>query len=131
MAVVVDDDDADRENEGHLVITAEAVNFMTTHGRGLICLSLEGERCDRSGICEIIADDGTTMRAGLEGSGVRIRERVPIRVRPNATNRRYLETKSRLMGHQLSDGVERPSTGVGHLARQRRRDGTAPGQQAS
>jgi 3,4-dihydroxy 2-butanone 4-phosphate synthase/GTP cyclohydrolase II len=87
----------------------------------------------------ILADLGLTTlrlltnnpakRAGLEGFGVRIRERVPIRVRPNAMNHRYLETKSRLMGHQLQDGVERPSNGVGHLARQRG-DATPP-QQAS
>ncbi len=44
-------DDEDRENEGDLVIAAEkvtpdAVNFMATHARGLICLSLTAERCD-------------------------------------------------------------------------------------
>jgi 3,4-dihydroxy 2-butanone 4-phosphate synthase/GTP cyclohydrolase II len=48
MVVVVDD--ADRENEGDLTIAAqfatpEAVNFMATHGRGLICLCLTTERC--------------------------------------------------------------------------------------
>ena len=48
FVVVVDD--ADRENEGDLTIAAqfatpEAINFMATHGRGLICLSLTGERC--------------------------------------------------------------------------------------
>jgi 3,4-dihydroxy 2-butanone 4-phosphate synthase/GTP cyclohydrolase II len=58
-------------------------------------------------------------RAGLEGFGLRIHERVPIRVRPNENNVRYLESKARLMGHELADGLERPSTGVGHLARQR------------
>ncbi len=49
FVVVVDD--PDRENEGDLVIAAqfatpEAVNFMATHGRGLICLCLTEERCD-------------------------------------------------------------------------------------
>jgi len=49
MVVVVDDED--RENEGDLTmaaqfITAEAVNFMALHGRGLICLSLTPERAD-------------------------------------------------------------------------------------
>ena len=49
MLVVVDDED--RENEGDLTIAAEKVtpeiiNFMATHGRGLICLSLMPERCD-------------------------------------------------------------------------------------
>lgn len=45
-------DDEDRENEGDLVyaaekITPEAINFMVTHGRGLVCLAMTGEQCDR------------------------------------------------------------------------------------
>ena len=49
MYILVDHED--RENEGDLVIpaqmaTPEAINFMATHGRGLICLSLTGERID-------------------------------------------------------------------------------------
>src|SRR5271156_6301261 len=47
MVVVVDDED--RENEGDLTIAAEKitpeiVNFMATHGRGLICLAMTSER---------------------------------------------------------------------------------------
>jgi 3,4-dihydroxy 2-butanone 4-phosphate synthase / GTP cyclohydrolase II len=53
FVVVVDD--PDRENEGDLVIAAqfatpEAINFMATHARGLICLSLTEERCDELGL---------------------------------------------------------------------------------
>ena len=53
ILVVVDDED--RENEGDLTIAAEKVtpeiiNFMATHGRGLICLTLTAERCDRLAI---------------------------------------------------------------------------------
>ncbi len=49
MIIVVDDED--RENEGDLTIAAEkitpeAINFMATHGRGLICLSMTPERLD-------------------------------------------------------------------------------------
>jgi 3,4-dihydroxy 2-butanone 4-phosphate synthase / GTP cyclohydrolase II len=49
FVVVVDDED--RENEGDLTIAAqfatpEAINFMATHGRGLICLCLTDDRCD-------------------------------------------------------------------------------------
>ena len=49
MIVVVDDED--RENEGDLTlaaekVTPEAINFMATHGRGLICLALTEERLD-------------------------------------------------------------------------------------
>ncbi len=49
LIIIVDDED--RENEGDLVcaaekITPEIVNFMATHGRGLICLPLTEDRCD-------------------------------------------------------------------------------------
>jgi 3,4-dihydroxy 2-butanone 4-phosphate synthase / GTP cyclohydrolase II len=50
MLVVVDDED--RENEGDLTVAAEMIspeiiNFMATYGRGLICLALAPETCDR------------------------------------------------------------------------------------
>ncbi|HZU98760.1 MAG TPA: bifunctional 3,4-dihydroxy-2-butanone-4-phosphate synthase/GTP cyclohydrolase II [Planctomycetota bacterium] len=50
MVVLVDDEN--RENEGDLCMAAEkatpeAINFMARHGRGLICLALDGETCDR------------------------------------------------------------------------------------
>ena len=50
MVVLVDDED--RENEGDLVcaaelVTPETVNFMATHGRGMICLALASETCDQ------------------------------------------------------------------------------------
>ncbi len=50
MIVLVDDED--RENEGDLVmaaekVSAEAINFMATYGRGLICAPLTGERIEQ------------------------------------------------------------------------------------
>jgi 3,4-dihydroxy 2-butanone 4-phosphate synthase / GTP cyclohydrolase II len=53
MFILVDDED--RENEGDLVIpaqmaTPDAINFMATHGRGLICLALTKARCDQLGL---------------------------------------------------------------------------------
>ena len=53
--IIIVADDEDRENEGDLVcaaelITPETINFMTKHGRGLICLALTGERCDQLGL---------------------------------------------------------------------------------
>lgn len=53
MFILVDHED--RENEGDLVIPAQmctpnAVNFMATHGRGLICLAVQGERLDALGL---------------------------------------------------------------------------------
>ncbi len=53
MFILIDHED--RENEGDLVIpaqmaTPQAINFMATHGRGLICLSLPGDRIDALGL---------------------------------------------------------------------------------
>ncbi|MCA0869653.1 3,4-dihydroxy-2-butanone-4-phosphate synthase [Seohaeicola saemankumensis] len=53
MYILVDHED--RENEGDLIIPAEfadaaAINFMATHGRGLICLPMTAERIDRLGL---------------------------------------------------------------------------------
>ena len=49
VIIVVDDDD--RENEGDFIcaaemVTPEIINFMATHGRGLICAPLTEERCE-------------------------------------------------------------------------------------
>jgi len=57
-------DDADRENEGDLVIpaqmaTPDAINFMATHGRGLICLTLTRSRCDTLGLELMSRNNGT------------------------------------------------------------------------
>lgn len=53
MVIVVDD--ADRENEGDFImaaekVTPEAINFMVTHGRGIVCMPVTAERLDRLGI---------------------------------------------------------------------------------
>jgi 3,4-dihydroxy 2-butanone 4-phosphate synthase/GTP cyclohydrolase II len=53
MVILLDDEN--RENEGDLVlaaekVTAEAVNFMVTHGRGLVCLTLTPEKVDELGL---------------------------------------------------------------------------------
>ena len=53
LVIVVDDED--RENEGDFItasgnITPEVINFMTKHGRGLVCVALPEERCDELGL---------------------------------------------------------------------------------
>jgi 3,4-dihydroxy-2-butanone 4-phosphate synthase/GTP cyclohydrolase II len=63
MIVVVDDED--RENEGDLtiaaeMITPEAINFMATHGRGLICLAMTPERLDELEV-PAMAPDNTAL----------------------------------------------------------------------
>ena len=62
MFILVDHED--RENEGDLVIpaqmaTPEAINFMATHGRGLICLSLPGHRVDALGLPLMASDNAS------------------------------------------------------------------------
>jgi 3,4-dihydroxy 2-butanone 4-phosphate synthase/GTP cyclohydrolase II len=57
--IVVVADDEGRENEGDLVaaaekITPELINFMTVHGRGLICLTLTPERCEALGLSQMV-----------------------------------------------------------------------------
>src|SRR3546814_695589 len=54
MVILVDDED--RENEGDLIIpaqmaTPDAINFMATHGRGLICLTLTKCQIGRAQVC--------------------------------------------------------------------------------
>lgn len=62
MVILVDDED--RENEGDLLIPAQmatpaAINFMATHGRGLICLCLTSERCNQLGLELMSRNNGT------------------------------------------------------------------------
>jgi 3,4-dihydroxy 2-butanone 4-phosphate synthase/GTP cyclohydrolase II len=64
MIVVVDDED--RENEGDLVmaadkVTPEAVNFMATHGRGIICVPMTGERLEELQIPMMVSDNTAPM----------------------------------------------------------------------
>ncbi|MED6303148.1 MAG: bifunctional 3,4-dihydroxy-2-butanone-4-phosphate synthase/GTP cyclohydrolase II [Bacteroidota bacterium] len=62
LVIVVDDED--RENEGDFVTAArnanpELINFMATHGRGLICTPLVEERCDELGL-ELMVDSNNS-----------------------------------------------------------------------
>src|SRR5580704_15043338 len=67
MVIIVDDED--RENEGDLMVAAEKVtpeviNFMATHGRGLICLSMTGQRLDDLNIPLMVSDHSNTSQYG-------------------------------------------------------------------
>jgi len=60
--MVIVTDDADRENEGDLVMAAEkatpdAVNFMATHGRGLICVPISNELAEQLGLQRMVAQN--------------------------------------------------------------------------
>ncbi len=73
MVVMVDDED--RENEGDLVVAAEhatpeAINFLVTHARGLVCLALEAARLDRLSLPMMVrqntAPRGTAFTVSIE-----------------------------------------------------------------
>jgi 3,4-dihydroxy 2-butanone 4-phosphate synthase/GTP cyclohydrolase II len=68
-------DDEDRENEGDLCVaaervTAEHINFMATHGRGLICLSLTESRCEQLGLPMMVSENraplGTAFTVSID-----------------------------------------------------------------
>jgi 3,4-dihydroxy 2-butanone 4-phosphate synthase/GTP cyclohydrolase II len=78
MVIVVDDED--RENEGDFVMAAEKVtqrdvNFMLTHGRGLLCVPMTGERLERLDIpamvpgADALTDTAFTVSVDLLGAG--------------------------------------------------------------
>src|SRR2546422_339869 len=71
MVIVVDD--ADRENEGDLLmaaqfVTPEAVNFMAKHGRGLICVPTTSERLQQLGIERMVQQNRESFRTDFQVS---------------------------------------------------------------
>ena len=75
MVILMDDED--RENEGDLVIAAthvrpEDINFMITHARGLVCLTLSKERCQQLNLPLMVdangAQHGTNFTLSIEAA---------------------------------------------------------------
>jgi 3,4-dihydroxy 2-butanone 4-phosphate synthase / GTP cyclohydrolase II len=63
LVIVVDDEE--RENEGDFItasrnVTPDVINFMTKHGRGLVCIALLEERCDELGL-ELMVNNNTAL----------------------------------------------------------------------
>ena len=76
QVIIVDDED--RENEGDLAVAAEkvtpeAINFMATHGRGLICLAMTEDRCDELDLPLMVRDNTapfeTAFTVSIEARG--------------------------------------------------------------
>ncbi len=68
MYILVDDED--RENEGDLIIpaqmaTPDAINFMATNGRGLICLAITRQRCDQLGLGPMARENRESMETAF------------------------------------------------------------------
>jgi 3,4-dihydroxy 2-butanone 4-phosphate synthase/GTP cyclohydrolase II len=100
MAILVDE--ADRENEGDLLIAAEfvtpeAVNFMARYGRGLICLTLTEAKCRQLNLPQMVANNrsplGTSFTISIEAAegvttGISAADRartVQVAIRPDAS----------------------------------------------
>ena len=106
MVILVDDED--RENEGDLTlaadkVTPEAINFMATHGRGLICLTLTGERLEALQIPMMVADNTSSFRTAFT---VSIEARHGVSTGISAADR----------AHTIRTAVD-PSSGPADLAR--------------
>ena len=102
MVILIDDED--RENEGDLVaaaqnITPDIINFMATHGRGLICLSLTGHQVERLGLNMMANQNHTPYNTAFtvsiearEGvtTGISVADRahtIRVAIRPDARPR--------------------------------------------
>jgi 3,4-dihydroxy 2-butanone 4-phosphate synthase / GTP cyclohydrolase II len=100
MVIVVDD--ADRENEGDLIVAAEyatpaVVNFMAKHGRGLICVPTTAERLLQLGVERMVVQNRETFRTDFQvsvdaatgiGSGISAADRartIQVMADPTAT----------------------------------------------
>src|SRR2546421_11479095 len=71
MVIVVDD--ADRENEGDLIlaaerVTPEVINFMTKYGRGLICVPTTSERLKQLGIEQMVVQNRDAFKTDFQVS---------------------------------------------------------------
>ena len=116
--VVVDDED--RENEGDLTIAAqfttpEAVNFMVTHARGLVCLCLTEERCDELGLRQMTEQNETPFETAFT---------VSVEAREGVTTGISAHDRSRTIQVAI-DPTSKPADLVqpGHVFPLRARDG--------
>ena len=75
MAVLIDEED--RENEGDLIfaadfVTAEKINFLATHGRGLICMPITAAHAERLNLAPMVAQNrsvhGTNFTVSIEAA---------------------------------------------------------------
>jgi 3,4-dihydroxy 2-butanone 4-phosphate synthase / GTP cyclohydrolase II len=120
MVIVVDDED--RENEGDLTIAAdkitpEAINFMARFGRGLICLSMTGERLDELRIPPLVRDEENNSKFGTAFC-------VPIEARHGTTTGISAADRSRTIQVAI-DPATKPSdlARPGHVHTLRAMDG--------
>ena len=141
MVILVDEED--RENEGDLLIAAEfvtpeAINFMATHGRGLICLTLTEARCRQLNLPLMVSNNrsqlGTNFTVSIEAA--RGRHHRHFRGRPCAHRAGRSETRRAARGHRparphlSADGAHGRRAGARRPHRGRLRPGAAGGAHA-
>lgn len=118
MVILVDDED--RENEGDLTIAAEAVtpeaiNFMAKYGRGLICLSLTGEKLDSLDLPMMVDDNTSQFETGFT---ISIEAKKGVTTGISAADR-AVTILTAIADHARPDDLARP----GHIFPLRARDG--------
>ncbi len=118
MVILVDDED--RENEGDLTmaaekITPEAVNFMAKYGRGLICLSLTAETCDRLQLPMMVKNNTSPFETGFTVS-IEAREGVTTGI---SAHDRAVTIQTAIREDATARDLVRP----GHIFPLRARDG--------
>ncbi|WP_136526810.1 bifunctional 3,4-dihydroxy-2-butanone-4-phosphate synthase/GTP cyclohydrolase II [Geomonas ferrireducens] len=118
MVILVDDED--RENEGDLTmaaqcITPEAINFMARFGRGLVCLTMTAERCDRLALPPMVRDNTSSFGTAFT---VSIEARLGVSTGISAADRAHTILTAVAPDAQASD-LARP----GHIFPLRARDG--------
>ena len=115
-------DDEDRENEGDLAlpaqfVTSDTINFMATHGRGLICVAMDGDSLDRLGL-RLMVDQGSNTAPLGTAFTVSVEARSGVTTGISAPDR--ARTVQVLMDpHSTADDLVRP----GHMFPLRARDG--------
>src|SRR5262245_52344844 len=119
--IIVIVDGEDRENEGDLMVAAdlvtpEAINFMATHGRGLVCLSMTSERIDQLKLPPMASDNtalgGTAFTVSIDAKGFGVTTGISAQDRAR-TIRAAIDSRSR------PEDFARP----GHVFPLRSRDG--------
>ena len=118
LVIVVDDED--RENEGDLTMAAEmvtsvAINFMATHGRGLICLPIIGERLDHLRIPDMVSENTSAFETAFAVS-VEAKREVSTGI---SARDRAVTIKTILNPDTRPEDIARP----GHMFPLRARDG--------
>jgi hypothetical protein len=113
--IVILVDDADRENEGDLImaaqsVTPEAINFMAKHGRGLICVPTTSERLQQLGIERMVRQNRETFKTDFQVRRIGLKRSVSWPIRRPARKRWFNLAMSFLCGRVPAVSCNAPVT---------------------